>query len=559
MDEVFEMTEAGATGDKRGDKGSDRFPRQRSRGRTWTVRAGVLLIIVAVIASAAGAALASAPLAAPRVMTMGTMSWMMGVTGYHDEGHCRFSMVDMDNPTETIEREFSCGFAWDWSEYEDGEALVHEVLYDFETGGVFTVPGMEGGQMQEWYRVNAHMLTPDALQFLGPVRGQAGVLMPPPGSNDVLTMGWVESNGQKGAQERLVTPRALNVVGETEAYGIKWQEWASSLDRVRTSWHGYDLYLSEDVFMRSDPQTAWILQMDRHVVVEMTPYQMAEAFGMGVDESFLGLPVEIPLDKGSLGEPEWVMELHYRTLDEKRSDHAEQTQEFQELLALIDNSGKLGPWVLLGSLAGLLAGIALVAVGRREPPASSGAPPKGDRTGARPAGGRGAGIPGAVQGIDPRSPRFSQGVTGAALILAFLLAGIWTPVVFTVPVLAVVLGAGALFGPRFNVLGLAFTKLAVPLFGLGRPKKRKDPAPTRFALLLGTVFLLAASVLLLATTGTAYWTGWGLALAVAALALLAAVTDLCVGCEIYNFVLRLRNRSSRAAEATESTQSPDAG
>lgn len=151
-----------------------------------------------------------------------------------------------------------------------------------------------------------------------------------------------------------------------------------------------------------------------------------------------------------------------------------------------------------------------------------------------------------IQGIDPRIPRFSQAVTGSLLLLAFILVPLWAAAALAVPVLAVTLALPALFGPRFNPWGLLFRHLLKPLLRLGPPAHRKDPAPSRFAMLLGFLFLAAASFLLFAVPGPiALWAGWAFVLVVAALALLAAVTQICVGCEIYTFIARRRTRDLR--------------
>jgi hypothetical protein len=46
------------------------------------------------------------------------------------------------------------------------------------------------------------------------------------------------------------------------------------------------------------------------------------------------------------------------------------------------------------------------------------------------------------------------------------------------------------------------------------------------------------------------WVAWGLALLVSGLALLAATTGLCVGCELYVFVRRLATRGRVAERLT---------
>lgn len=144
--------------------------------------------------------------------------------------------------------------------------------------------------------------------------------------------------------------------------------------------------------------------------------------------------------------------------------------------------------------------------------------------------------------IDPRTPRFNQGVVGAASLAAFALDA---PLVL--PGLALLLAAGAFLGPQANPLSLLWRHAIVPALRLQPPARLKDAAPVRFAQGVGFAFLLAASVLLLAVPlAWASLVGWSLALLVAALALLAAITDLCVGCETYVLLLRLARRPSQA-------------
>ena len=141
--------------------------------------------------------------------------------------------------------------------------------------------------------------------------------------------------------------------------------------------------------------------------------------------------------------------------------------------------------------------------------------------------------------IDPRAPRFNQGVVGAGALVAFLADA---PLVL--PVLALALAAGAFLGPQANPLALLWRKAIVPALRLGPPRETKDGAPVRFAMAVGLVFLAVASALLLA--GIAPVVGWALALVVAALALLAAATDICVGCEIYVLLQRWIARPTRS-------------
>ncbi|MET0158391.1 MAG: DUF4395 domain-containing protein [Acidimicrobiales bacterium] len=139
--------------------------------------------------------------------------------------------------------------------------------------------------------------------------------------------------------------------------------------------------------------------------------------------------------------------------------------------------------------------------------------------------------------IDPRGPRTNQAVLAVALLAGFLVD--WRPVV---PIFAVVLLLGAAFGPRYGPVLRFYADVVKPR--LGPPAELEDPRPPRFAAAVGVAFLVAASLSFLAgAPGLA----WSLALVVAALAGLAAVSGICVGCEVYLWMARLRGRPLSAA------------
>lgn len=132
--------------------------------------------------------------------------------------------------------------------------------------------------------------------------------------------------------------------------------------------------------------------------------------------------------------------------------------------------------------------------------------------------------------IDPRGPRFNQGVLTAAIVVGFLFG--WTAVA---PIWAAVLFLGAAFGPRYGPFLRLYVEAVKPR--LAPPTELEDPRPPRFAAAVGVVFLGGATVAFLAGA-TAL--GWALALIVAVLAALAATTGICVGCEIYLWLARRR-------------------
>jgi hypothetical protein len=150
-----------------------------------------------------------------------------------------------------------------------------------------------------------------------------------------------------------------------------------------------------------------------------------------------------------------------------------------------------------------------------------------------PVSGRSAVPAAAPAGIDPRGPRTNQAVLALGLAIGFLVG--WWPVA---PLFAVVLGLGVAFGPAWGPVLLAYRHLVSPR--LAPPRELEDPRPPRFAAAVGVVFLVAATVAFVSGATTL---GWVLTLVVAALAALAAVTGLCVGCEMYLWAARLRGRS----------------
>lgn len=136
--------------------------------------------------------------------------------------------------------------------------------------------------------------------------------------------------------------------------------------------------------------------------------------------------------------------------------------------------------------------------------------------------------------IDARAPRFNQLVVGL-----IALAG----VLFGWPLAWALMGAqlliGLTLGRRFCLTCLAYFSLVQPRLGEG---PLEDSRPPRLANAMGFSFLTAAAL--------AWWlgsAGAGTVLAgiVAALALVAAASGFCAGCELYRLSARLRGISPR--------------
>jgi hypothetical protein len=131
--------------------------------------------------------------------------------------------------------------------------------------------------------------------------------------------------------------------------------------------------------------------------------------------------------------------------------------------------------------------------------------------------------------IDVRGPRTLQTTVALVTGLAFLLDAPWL-----VALMALQLIVGLTFGRAYCLPCVLWFKVLQPRFGEGRIE---DSRPPRFANIVGACFMSAASVLFLLGFATA---GWAVTLTVTALATLAAISGICVGCEMYTAYARLR-------------------
>ena len=133
--------------------------------------------------------------------------------------------------------------------------------------------------------------------------------------------------------------------------------------------------------------------------------------------------------------------------------------------------------------------------------------------------------------IDSRAPRTNQAVVGVVSVLA-VATGWW----WLLALLAAQLAIGLTFGRRFCLACVMYFELIQPRVGEG---ELEDARPPRAANMLGFVVLAGASI---AYGVGATVVGIVLALLVAALALLAAVTGFCTGCRMYKLGCALRGR-----------------
>lgn len=141
--------------------------------------------------------------------------------------------------------------------------------------------------------------------------------------------------------------------------------------------------------------------------------------------------------------------------------------------------------------------------------------------------------------VDVRGPRFGAWVSTAVLVGALLISAASTGAAAVIlSIQAVVFAIGAAFGPRRHPYGVVFAKVIAPRLG---PVTEREPVPPlKFAQLIGFVcatvgvigFAVGGVLLGLIATGFAV-----------VAAFLNAAFGICLGCQLYPLVFRLRPKS----------------
>jgi hypothetical protein len=132
--------------------------------------------------------------------------------------------------------------------------------------------------------------------------------------------------------------------------------------------------------------------------------------------------------------------------------------------------------------------------------------------------------------IDPRGLRFAAAVTTVVLALTLVLNSFWP-----LAVQAVVFAIAVTFGVQASPYSQIFKRLVRPR--LGPPKELEDAAPPRFAQLVGLVFAVLGLVGYLSGAEVLGVVATGFALVAA---FVNAAVGLCLGCEAYLLIQRIR-------------------
>jgi hypothetical protein len=133
--------------------------------------------------------------------------------------------------------------------------------------------------------------------------------------------------------------------------------------------------------------------------------------------------------------------------------------------------------------------------------------------------------------VDAHFAKFSQACIVVLTAVAFILQ--W-PVLTLITMLC--LGISA-FAPAASPFRLLYRNIVLPLHLLKPHIVEDDPVPHRFAQGIGTLFLIAATVVLFFTHATAL--GWTLDLIVFVLSGINLTVGFCAGCFVYYHLGRL--------------------
>lgn len=142
----------------------------------------------------------------------------------------------------------------------------------------------------------------------------------------------------------------------------------------------------------------------------------------------------------------------------------------------------------------------------------------------------------AADQVDARGPRFAAWITTAVLLAVLLASAVNTSLAAAIlAVQALVFAIGAVRGPRQHPYGRLFATFVAPRLS---PVSEREPVqPLRFAQFVGLIFAavgfvgFVAGAPLLGVIATAFALG---------AAFLNAAFGICLGCQIYPLVARLR-------------------
>jgi hypothetical protein len=204
---------------------------------------------------------------------------------------------------------------------ENKHAVIQDALLD-QQGEIFQViNGLE--PVSEWYTVDAHLTS---LEYTKIHAGHMGI---PSDSEESKSypIGWVESGGRPDGDERLVLLRTMKKIKTGIIDGITFDVWESTIYNQQISWHGEQYYCDETLRLVVDPQTGYIINVYRHLVLSAHLSQFIKLYYPSALESrlvtrFLGW--NDPIGEAAI--------LEYQTTEASQAKHIAEVQSFDDQL-----------------------------------------------------------------------------------------------------------------------------------------------------------------------------------------------------------------------------------
>ena len=141
----------------------------------------------------------------------------------------------------------------------------------------------------------------------------------------------------------------------------------------------------------------------------------------------------------------------------------------------------------------------------------------------------------AIVPFDRSVLKVNQAILMVVIVLGYLVGFAYHAAAYVIPALAVMMLA-AVASPALNLPRILYVRILRPS-GVVRPRVvQEDPAPHRFAQLLGGIFLTVATIFV--ATGLLL-VAWVLAWIVVALAFLNFAFNICIGCILYAQLVRM--------------------
>jgi len=138
--------------------------------------------------------------------------------------------------------------------------------------------------------------------------------------------------------------------------------------------------------------------------------------------------------------------------------------------------------------------------------------------------------------VDVRGPRFAAWVTTVVLVITLLVSGV-SPLAAAVilGLQAIIFAIGTVGGPRRHPYGLVFAKVVAPRLA---PAREREPVPPlKFAQLVGLIFAIVGTAGFASGAPLVGVIATGAALVAA---FLNAAFAICLGCQLYPLVVRLK-------------------